>query len=103
MSTIMRRRRGSRMSLGPYRRNELLTGRIQYPVQSYTGYGDGRSTNVADYISDRMKADWQANREALLAFWHSGTSEAEAFPDDCLPWLGSGLRGRLSWACVHLT
>ena len=54
MSTIVRRRRGSRMSLGPYKRHELLGGRIDYPVQGYDGYGDGRSINVADFISAEM-------------------------------------------------
>ena len=102
MSTIIRRKRTSRMALGPYKRHELLTGRIDYPVQNYSGYGDSRSTNVADYVSDDMRADWEANREALLEFWRSGKSDAEAFPDDCLPWLGSGPRGRLPWASEHL-
>jgi hypothetical protein len=102
MSTILRRKRTSRLSLSAYRRHELLTGRIVYPVQGYDGYGDGRSTNVADYISDEMKADWLANRTVLLEFWQSGMSDAEAFPDDCLPWLCLGPRDRLPWACAHL-
>ena len=33
MTTVIRRRRASRMQIGPYRRHELLTGRIVYPVQ----------------------------------------------------------------------
>ena len=94
MTTVVRRKRASRSSIGPYRRQELLTGRIEYPVQGYTGYGDGRSTNVADYISDEMKADWLANRTVLLEFWQSGMSDAEAFPDDCLPWLCLGPKDR---------
>ena len=98
MSTILRRKRTSRLSLSAYRRHELLTGRIVYPVQGYDGYGDGRSTNVADYISDEMKADWLANRTMLLEFWQSGMSDAEAFPDDCLPWLCLGPKDRLPWA-----
>ena len=102
MSTILRRRRGSRLQLGPYKRNELLCGRIQYPVQGYDGYGDGRSTNVADFIGPEMRADWQANREKLMAFWRSGKSDAEVCPDDCLPWLWSGPRDRLPWAVQHL-
>ena len=103
MSTIMRRRRGSRTSLGPYKRSELLSGRIQYPVLGYTGYGDGRSTNVADYISDQMRADWETDREALLEFWRSGKSDAEVFPDDTLPWLFvRGYPDRLPWAATHL-
>ncbi len=102
MSTILRRKRTSRLSLSAYRRHELLTGRIVYPVQGYDGYGDGRSTNVADYISDEMKADWLANRTMLLEFWQSGMSDAEAFPDDCLPWLCLGPKDRLPWAAQFL-
>ena len=85
MSTIIRRRRASRISLGPYRRHELLGGRIVYPVLGYDGYGDGSSTNVADFIGPEMRADWQANRVALIEFWESGQSTT-VFPD-CLPWL----------------
>ena len=102
MSTILRRKRTSRLSLSAYRRHELLTGRIVYPVQGYDGYGDGLSTNVADYISDEMKADWLANRTVLLEFWQSGMSDAEAFPDDCLPWLCLGPKDRLPWAAQFL-
>ena len=102
MSTILRRKRTSRLSLSAYRRHELLTGRIVYPVQGYDGYGDGRSTNVADYISDEMRRNWQTHREALLAFWRLGKSDAEVFPDDCLPWLCLGPRDRLPWAEQHL-
>ena len=70
MSTIVRRRRASRMTLGPYKRHELLGGRIVYPVLGYDGYGDGSSTNVADFIGPEMRADWQANRVALIDFWN---------------------------------
>jgi hypothetical protein len=90
------------MSLGPYKRNELLCGHIQYPVQGYDGYGDGRSARVADYVSDQMRRDWQNHRAGLMAFWESGKSEAEVFPDHCLPWLWSGPRDRLPWAALHL-
>lgn len=102
MSTIMRRRRGSRMRLGPYKRHELLGGRIDYPVQGYDGYGDGRSKNLVDYIDDAMRRDWQTHRAKLLEFWRSGKSEAEVFPDDCLPWLCLGDRSRQPWAVEHL-
>jgi len=38
MSTVLRRRRGSRLQLGPYRRHELLLGGVAtYPVQGYDG------------------------------------------------------------------
>ena len=73
MSTIIRRRRASRISIGPYKRHELLGGRIDYPISGYSGYGDGRGVNVADYISAEMKADWRVNREQLMEFWKSGS------------------------------
>jgi hypothetical protein len=91
------------LQLGPYRRHELLGGRIDYPVSGYTGYGDGSSTKVADFIGPEMRADWAANREALLAFWRSGKSDAEAFPDNTLPWLClGGSADALPWAAKHL-
>ena len=85
MTTIIRRKRTSRMQLGPYRRHELLTGRIVYPVQGYAGYGDGVGTDLTAFITDQMRADWAANREELIAFRESGQSPT-IFPD-CLPWL----------------
>jgi hypothetical protein len=103
MSTIIRRRRASRMSLGPYRRHELLGGVATYPVQGYDGYGDGRDTDMRKFITDEMRRDWQTHREALLGFWRSGMSDAEAFPDDTLPWLCTYIAdGSLPWACRHL-
>ena len=71
MSTIRRRRRSSRMNLGPYRRHELLGGVATYPVQGYDGYGDGHDTDMRKFISDEMRRDWIANRAALLEFWRS--------------------------------
>ncbi|MGX1352478.1 hypothetical protein AB7M49_006087 [Bradyrhizobium elkanii] len=102
MSTVIRRRRGSRLQLGPYKRHELLTGHIATVVSGYSGYATGSSRNLADYISAAMHADWQANRDELLEFWRSGKSEAEVFPDDCLPWLCLGPRSRAPWAVQHL-
>jgi hypothetical protein len=102
MTTVIRRKRASRMSLGPYRRFELLTGRIEYPVQGYTGYGDGVGTGLTAFISDTMRRDWQNHREELMAFWKSGKSDAEVFPNDCLPWLCLGPRDRLPWAARYL-
>jgi hypothetical protein len=100
MTTVVRRKRASRSSIGPYRRHELLTGRIQYPVQGYTGYGVG--TDLTAFISDGMRADWAANREELLAFWKSGKTEADGFPD-ALPWLYvGGSADTLPWAARHL-
>jgi hypothetical protein len=102
MSTVMRRRRGSRLQLGPYRRHELLGGVATYPVQGYDGYGDGRDTDMRKFISAEMKADWAANRAALMEFWESGMSDAEAYPHDCLPWLCLGPRDRVPWAVRFL-
>jgi hypothetical protein len=103
MSTITRRRRSSRLQLGPYRRHELLGGVASYPVQGYDGYGDGHETDMRKFISAEMKADWRANREMLLTFWRSGQSDAEFFPHDCLPWLYVyRQQGALPWACAHL-
>ena len=102
MTTVVRRKRASRLSIGPYRRHELLTGRIQYPVQGYSGYGDGVGTDLAAFISDEMRIDWAANREELTEFWQSGKTTAEVFPD-ALQWLwGCGSANPLPWAAVHL-
>jgi len=80
MSTIIRRKRASRLSIGPYRRHELLTGRIQYPVQGYTGYGDGIGTDLTEFITDQMRADWEANRAELMAFWRRASRRPTPFP-----------------------
>jgi hypothetical protein len=98
MSTIIRRRRSSRLSIGPYRRFELLTGTIRYPVRDYDGYGDGHGTDLKAFISAEMKADWAANRDALLKFWQSGESASHYFLDE-LPWLSPhGSPNSLPWA-----
>ena len=86
MSTIVRRRRASAARPWPIPSARTgWSGRILYPIQGYDGYGDGLSTNVADFIGPEMRADWQANRVALIEFWESGENPT-AFPD-CLPWL----------------
>jgi hypothetical protein len=103
VSTIMRRKRASRLSIGPYKRHELLTGRIKYAVQGYTGYGDGVSTEVADFVSDEMRRDWADNREELLAFWRSGEFTTPDVFEDSVPWLFvRGRPGTLPWAALHL-
>ena len=71
------RRRG----LTAYKLVELLAGEIMYPLRGYDGYGDalrdqGRDSLTENYISDSMRQDWEANREALLAFWRSGKHAA---------------------------
>ena len=88
--------------LGPYKRHELLTGEICYPVLGYSGYGDGTGRDLTAFISEEMRADWEANREELLAFWASGEyTTPDIFPDS-LPWLFIGgpraRPGYLPWA-----
>jgi hypothetical protein len=39
-----------------------LRGRIQYPVQGYTGYGDGVGSDLTVFISDQMRADWKPSK-----------------------------------------
>ena len=98
------RRRG----LTAYKAYELLTGEIRYPVQGYDGYGaplldQSHASLTANYISDQMREDWEANRDALMAFWRSGKL-AYDFSEFGLnlmmkPWLRvSGDRRTLPWA-----
>jgi hypothetical protein len=90
-------------TLGPYKRHELLTGRIKYPVQGYSGYGDGASTEVADFISDEMRRDWAEHREALMTFWRSGGYTTPDAFEDSLPWLFvCGRLDTIPWAAAHL-
>ena len=99
MSTVVRRKRTSRIELGPYKRQELLFGEIIYPAQGYSGYGDGQGRDLTKFISDEMRVDWQTHRDELLAFWKSGEyTTNDVFPDS-LPWLfDRGSRGTLPWA-----
>jgi hypothetical protein len=102
MSTVIRRRRSSRLQLGPYKRHELLTGEVKIVVQGYSGYANGRDTDLSKFISDEMRRDWANNRDELLAFWRSGNSSV-VFPDN-LPWvfIAHGSAEKLPWAAVHL-
>ena len=70
-----------------------------YPVQGYTGYGDGVGTDLTAFITDGMCADWEANRAEMLAFWQSGDfTHPDTFPDS-LPWLHvRGGDGSQPWA-----
>ena len=53
----------------------------------YLGYGDGKSDNLTDFISDKMRSDWVDNRDELMAFWKSGEyTTSNIFPDS-KPWL----------------
>ena len=79
----VRERRGD---IGPYKRHELLTGTIYYPALGYSGYGDGTSTHIADFVNHEMRLDWLANRDRLLEFWKSGEPISKFFPDS-KPWL----------------
>src|SRR5262245_35457830 len=103
MSTVTRRKRVSRMQLGPYRRHELLTGQIEYPIHGYTGYGDGVGTDLTAFIGEEMRRDWAANRAELLKFWQSGAyTTADIFPDS-LPWLFvCGSAEMMPWASAAL-
>ena len=65
------------------------------------GYGDSIGTDLKAFIGPEMRADWAANREALLKFWESGQSPT-IFPD-CLPWLYTHrIAGTSPWAVKHL-
>jgi hypothetical protein len=76
-------------------------GRIQYPVQGYTGYGDGIGTDLTAFVSNEMSSDWATNRDELLAFWYSGKTTADVFPDS-LPWLFvRGSADTLPWAAAR--
>ncbi len=100
LDPITRRKRTSRLSIGPYRRHELLTGWIVYPVEGYTGYGDGVGTDLTAFITDGMRADWEANRDELMEFWRSAHPDNFAYS---LPWLFvRGTADTLPWAVTHL-
>jgi hypothetical protein len=60
---------------------ELLTGEVKYPGLRYDGYGDGVGTDLRAFVSARIRADWAAHREELLAFWINGEALAEAFSE----------------------
>jgi hypothetical protein len=103
MTTTVRRKRSSRSNIGPYRRHELLFGDICYPLQGYNGYGDGKGTNLVDFISAEMKADWEQNRDELMEFWKSGEYTGPRTFSDSKPWLFErGYPGTLPWAAKQL-
>jgi hypothetical protein len=84
--------------IGPYKRHELLTGKIYYPALGYSGYGDSKSTQISDFVTHEMRLDWFANRDRLLAFWKSGEPISKFFPDS-KPWLlDRGDPDSLPWA-----
>ncbi len=97
-----------RGGLTAYKLAELLTGEIMYPMRGYDGYGDGPAGGddlAENYISDVMRQDWEANREALLAFWRSGeytmtdTLAEFGLNISMPPWLFvCGSRRTLPWA-----
>jgi hypothetical protein len=80
----------------------IAQGSYRVPVEGYSGYGDGVGTDLTEFITDQMRTDWEANREELMAFWRSGKTETDVFPD-ALPWLyGGGSTDPLPWAERHL-
>ena len=99
LTTIIRRKRTSRKSLGPYRCCELLTGEVSYAAPGYyTGYGDGVGKDLSAFISDEMRQDCEANREELLEFWRSGKYSVDFFPDSVPHLFYRGDRRSLPWA-----
>ena len=84
--------------IGPYKRHELLTGKIYYPALGYSGYGDGKSTHIADFVTHQMRLDWLANRDRLLSFWKSGEPISKFFPDSKAWLLDLGDPDSLPWA-----
>lgn len=101
------RSRGWRPDLSPYQICELLTGEICYPVRNYSGYGAGEgkagleTRDIAEFITDEMRADWAHHRDELLAFWISGATSAQL--SNYKPWLffctgGPGTRPWAWWA-----
>ena len=58
--------------LSAYQYHELLTGKVDYPMMRYDGYGDGHGKDLRAFIGPAMRMDWAAHRDALLAFWISG-------------------------------
>jgi hypothetical protein len=102
VSTIVRRRRSSKLQLGPYKRHELLTGEVKIVVQGYSGYSDQIHTDLTLFIGPEMRADWANHCAELIEFWRSGQSSV-IFPD-CLPWLfiTRGSTNTPCWAERHL-
>ena len=81
----------------PYRRHELLTGRYVYLVQGYTAAATASARTTA-FISDEMRADWEANCVELMAFWRSGTADVAQTLRGCT-WVAVPT---LAWAAVYL-
>lgn len=110
MATRQMRKRVRKGGLTAYKLVELLTGKIRYPVLGYDGYGDPTSSLRGDdlaehFISDEMRADWEAHRDQLTAFWRSGeyttTKNLEPFGLNVRmpPWLfACGSARALPWA-----
>jgi hypothetical protein len=104
MSTITRRKRTPR-ALNAYQAHELLFGGpIQYPIYyNYRGYGDGVSTNLADFIDAAMRDDWRDNCVVLLDFWHRGEQTLGEIFRDTPPWLNDKSNpDEMPWAEEHL-
>ena len=67
--------------IGPYKRHELLTGKIYYPALGYSGYGDGKSTpdtlslSVTSHRSASCSHVWAISRKCCQS---SGFGESFA-------------------------
>ena len=113
MAIRQMRKRVRKGGLTAYKLVELLTGKIEYPVLGYDGYGDptakGGEDTAKHFISDEMRADWKAHRDQLTAFWRSGeyttTDNLEPFGLNVRmpPWLfARGGTKVLPWAARQL-
>jgi hypothetical protein len=66
----------------------------------------GRPSLTENYITDAMREDWEANRDALMAFWRSGkySNDLAEFGINVRmkPWLFfCGSRKTLPWAALQ--
>jgi len=84
------------MSLGPYKRHELLAGRNRISSHGYRCYGDGSSTKRGGLHRYEMRR-LGPQREELIAFWESGQSPT-IFPTVCHGFTRIGLQAVLPWA-----
>lgn len=54
--------------------------------------------DLSAFISDEMRADWEANRDELMEFWRSGKYSIDFFPDSVPHLFYRGSRRSLPWA-----
>jgi hypothetical protein len=103
MTTVIRRKRALRSSIGPHRRHELLTG--SHTVSCARLHRIRRRCRLGpDGIHQRPDARGLGSQSRrAMPFWKSGAyTTSGAFPDS-LPWLFvCGSADTLPWAAVHL-